>query len=263
MPPKFPAMPVRLPFVLPLLLMLGFLAGCRRDSGAAAGKGPATSDNLRYVGEYPLLIAEPSGLSLSRDKLSLWTASDEDGKIYQMTLEGKILRSFDSGMTDVEGIAVVDDGAIAVMSERSHMISIFTPEGKLLQSTEVAFDNADNDGPEGLEYDPVDQRFYVLKEKSPGQIIVLDHDLKEISRRQLKFARDYSSLSYEPERSHLWIMSDESNSITVMDLAMQMQTSYSTSILQQEGLALDYEKRRLYIVSDAKDMLYAYDFDSY
>lgn len=224
---------------------------------------PAHSDNLRPAGEHALAVPEPSGLSLSADGASLWMVSDEDGKVYRTDLEGRTVASFSTGHSDLEGITTVGPDEVAVLAERARKLLVFSVDGTLLRGMTLDIPGSDNSGPEALAWSAADREFYVLKERNPGLFLVLDEGMKERSRREMKIARDYSSLFHEPERGHLWIASDDSAAIYVVDRELRIQTVFSSAIPQMEGIAVDYAKRRIYAVSDEEARLYVYEFDEY
>ncbi len=220
----------------------------------------ASSGNLRLVGQHLLEVPEPSGVCLATDRESLWMVSDDDGHIYQTDLRGRVLRRFPTGLRDLEGIAMIDAGTLAVLAERDREIVLFTAEGELLRRGRVEVSGNDNKGPEGLCYDPMAGEFFVIDETG-GALIRLDAEFRELSRSRLDFARDYSGLLVDAERDLLWVLSDLSGTIHLLGKNLDMLTSYSTNIRQLEGIAVDHEKRRMYLVSDPMRTLYVMDFD--
>ncbi len=250
------------PRVRPLLLFsfFGFFLSACRDAPPAS---PAHSDNLALVGEYRLAVPEPSGLSLSEDGASLWMVSDEDGKVYRTDLEGRIIASFHTGHADLEGITTAGAGKVAVLAERERKLLVFHEDGTPAGSVTLDIPGNDNSGPEALAWNTDAGEFYILKERDPGLFLILDERMRETSRGVLRFARDYSGLFSEPVRGHLWISSDESAAIYVVDRDLKLQAVFSSAIPQMEGIAVDYARRRIYAVSDAAAKLYVYEFDEY
>jgi len=49
---------------------------------------------LKLLSKFELEIAEPSGLTFDKANNTLWTVSDENSTIYEISLEGKILNYF-------------------------------------------------------------------------------------------------------------------------------------------------------------------------
>lgn len=238
------------------------MVSCRSKKSAAPAT-IATSDNLRLIAQYPIAVKEPSDLCLSPDRQSLWTVSDEDGEVYQMDLKGAILRQFKSEMPDLEGITTVGDSQLAILSERNRELEIVDYFGNVKSRSKVDMVGERNSGPESVTFDEAAAVFYTLKEQSPGLLLTLDRDLHEISRTSLNFAQDYSAMSFEATRGHLWVMSDQSKSMFVLDSDMKIQTAFSANIPQAEGMSVDYLARRLYVVCDKTAMLYIFSFSDY
>lgn len=232
------------------------VASCHRPAGP-----PAHSDNLRPVGEHVLKVPEPSDLSLSPDGSSLWMVSDEDGNVYRTDLKGAILSSFATGHRDLEGIAAVGADKVAVLAERARKLLVFSVDGTLLREKNLEIPGKDNSGPEALAWNDTEREFYVIKEKNPGLFLVLDEELKERSRTELRFARDYSGMFYERAKDRLWISSDESGAVYVLDKNLRLRNVFSLAVPQIEGVAVDHDRRRLYLVSDPEAKLYVYEFD--
>ncbi|WAC19780.1 SdiA-regulated domain-containing protein [Luteolibacter sp. SL250] len=223
----------------------------------------STSGNLKLVARHHIDVEEPSDLDLSEDRKTLWTVSDEGGIVYQMDLNGHILGSFGSGLEDLEGVTTVGHKGLAVVSEKSREIVLMTSVGKHSSRSKLDMPGERNKGPESLTYDPVESVYYALKEKTPGTLITLDASLRETSRAELNFAKDYSSMSYDPVRGHLWVMSDESDAVYVLDRDLRIQTIFSFDIEQPEGLAVDYEARKMWVVCDKSSILYTFTFSDY
>lgn len=246
----------RYPIALASLVLA--ITGCR--DAPDADLVVAASGNLKFIKSVDIDIEDPSGLSLSQDLKSLWVVCNESGQVYRIALDGRIIEKFQTSFLDLEGIATIDASHLAFIPERSRTIVVTLNDGTILQEAPLPILGDDNLGPEGLAYDSLAEEFHIIKEK-PGTWITLNKELEPVRERQLEFAMDYSSLSFDCERRNLWVMSDESRSVHVIDEAGQIKASFSFDIEQMEGLAVDYENQRLYIVSDALSKLYVFDFD--
>jgi len=238
----------------------GALAFASAMSPDAETEDPITSSkNLWLVGEYPIAIPEPSGLSLAADGKALWAVSDSNGHVYKMDLKGNVLASFDTGLRDLEGIAVIDSTTLAVLAEREREIAVFTTTGTLLRRGKINIPGSDNKGPEGLAHDKESGDFLTITE-NPGILIRINSDFKETFRMPLEFALDYSSISLDPITGKLWVMSDLSGTINVLDKNMVIETCFSTNIRQLEGVAIDHGNRHIYMVSDPLATLYVFGY---
>lgn len=205
-----------------------------------------------------LNLPDPSGIDLSFNNDGFWTVSDKNSTVYRLDKDGNTLRSFKVKGDDLEGITVVNKNKIAVVLERSREIILLDTLGKELTRRKLNLKGDLNSGLEGITFDSINKRFFVLNEKSPGLLIELDEHLNEIKRTALNLAKDYSGIFYEEKENVLWIISDESQRILITDVSGNLIEEYKTKIIQAEGITLDYENSKLYIVSDVNRELYEY-----
>jgi uncharacterized protein YjiK len=106
------------------------------------------------------------------------------------------------------------------------------------------------------------EREFVVVNEVAGLLIRMDEEFRESSRKELRFAQDYSSITVDSERNELWVMSDLSGSIFLLTEQLDMVTSFSTNIQQLEGIAVDHANHRMYMVSDPLSRLYVMDFEA-
>ena len=237
---------------------------CKEKAKPAAAPAPMiTSDNLKLIAQYPIPVKEPSGLSLSEDRKSLWTVSDQNGHVFQLDLQGNVLHDFDSGLKDLEGVTTVGHSELAMVSEREREVVITDHQGKILRRGKLDILGEANQGPESVTFNETDSIFYALKERSPGLLVTLDPSMREIARTELNFAQDYASMSFEPTRGHLWVMSEQSKAVYVLDRHFKIQTVLSIDILQPEGMTVDYEAKKMWVVCDRSSVLYVFTFSDY
>lgn len=203
-------------------------------------------------------VPEPSGLDMTFDKLGFWTVSDETSKVYRLDIDGNVMRSFKIKGSDPEGIAVVDSNIIAVVLERDREVVLLDTLGKELLRKKLDLRGDLNSGLEGISYDRINEKYYLVNEKSPGLLIELDKNLNELKRTVLNLAKDYSGIFYESIDDVLWILSDESKKILITDKVGNIIDEYKTTIVQAEGITYDRDSGKLFVVSDAKEELYEY-----
>lgn len=216
---------------------------------------------FKLVRIVKLTVPEPSGLDLTFNKDGFWTVSDDNSTVYRLDKQGNVLRSFRVRGVDLEGIAVLDENTIAVVLERNREVILLDTLGNEIKRKKLDLKGELNSGLEGITYDNVNHKFYLVNEKSAGLLIELDKNLNEIKRIELPFAKDYSGICYEKEKDVLWILSDESQKILITDKTGNLLEEYNTTIEQAEGIALDYDNDLLYIVSDIKEELYEYSIN--
>ncbi len=213
-------------------------------------------NKLKIVEEYRINVPEPSGLVLSYDKKKLWTVSDENSTVYLMSLHGKIEKYFKVDAEDLEGIAVIDENSIAVVSEQTNEIVILSNDGKELTRHKLSLKSKENTGLEGITYDSKAKRFFVVQEKKTKILVEYNSHFKEIKRKELDFAEDLSGLCYMVETNDLWIISDESKLIAKCTTDGKIKSWRNVSINQIEGVAVNPETKKIYLVSDKDEKLY-------
>lgn len=206
-----------------------------------------------------ILVSEPSGLALSADEKAFWTVSDQTAKVYLFNGWGKIIKSFKLDGEDPEGITVIDDSTIAVVLERSREVVILDTAGNEIKRASINLKGYFNAGLEGITYDPVEKKFYVINEKKPKLLITLDQNLVEIKRDTLNFSKDVSGIFYDSDLKALWILSDESQQIYKTDLSGKPLDQFKIKVTQPEGIAFNKARTKLYVISDQTENLYVFN----
>lgn len=222
-----------------------FIAGCGSDE----------EDTLRVLNTFDIDVPEPSGLDFTADKKGFWTVSDKNSRVYLMDLRGNITDDFQVDAADIEAVAVLSDNLIAVVSESDREIILLNNNGKEQGKYHIDGSGDPDSGPEGFAYDPGKKEYFVANEKSPKVIIKLDSTFHEINRFDIKFADDLSGLYIDD--GYLWVLSDESRSITKCTLSCEVINSWKIDVKQPEGLAVDTSAGIAYVVSDSESKLYA------
>jgi len=217
--------------------------------------GKDEDKSLRVVNTYNIDIPEPSGLDFSFDRSGLWTVSDKNDKVYLLDMKGNILNSFEADGPDIEGIASINEQTLGLVTETDREIILVSTTGKELRKIDVKSGNGDS-GLEGLAYNRNNKEYYVANEKSPKVIIKLDSTLSEINRYDISFANDLSGLYIDA--GYLWVLSDESRSITKCNLSCEALESWKIDAESPEGIAVDYENRLVYVVSDPQSRLHVF-----
>lgn len=217
-----------------------------------------TDSRLELVGKYKLSIREPSGLTLSSDGEFLWTVSDEYNSLYKITKTGQIIDSVRISGADLEGVEILANNYICVVTERDRGVLLYTPELKLKKRVLLDVSKEENAGIEGIAYNPETGITYILNEKKPGLLIEINDKFNIVKRQKLNFAKDYSGLEIDTVNNHLWIISDESQLLVKCDLDGNPIDFYKVDIPQIEGIAIDFNKKLIYLVSDNTEMLYVF-----
>ena len=222
-------------------------------------KNENSPELLTFSISEPIPVPEPSGLDLSFDEKAFWIVSDQDSKVYLIDSWGKEVKSFKVAGEDLEGITVISDSTIAIVLERTREVVILDTSGNELKRASLNLKGELNSGLEGITYNPEKKNFYVLNEKKPRLILTLDENLVEQRRDTLNFAKDFSGLFFDDNDDTLWLLSDENQEIYKTDLSGNVIREFKIKVKQPEGIALNKERTKLFIVSDVTGNLYVFD----
>lgn len=251
-----------------LLLCLFLLISPFRATATIAE--PPLYNSIRLLSVQALPIIDPSGLDLHSDPNYLWTVSDEPmGEIYRITTGGQIVEVVPYAGEDMEGITYdPQTDTVWILEERARLMKQIDRQGNILQTRSINIGQPnENDGPEGITLNLLNRNFFVANEKNPRVIMELNPDLDIIRTTFINFEppfdiTDISGLFHEPIRDELWILSDESRKIVVTGTDLVPRYHFNLDIVKPEGIAVDFARRRLYVVCDAQNRLYTYKLEN-
>jgi uncharacterized protein YjiK len=243
-------------------------------------------------------LTEPSGLALSQDQDALWTISDDTKKVFKLSLKGKLEkdRSFKIEDKGLEGITLDPTGkSLLVVKEESNEILEISIASEKVVSRHALSDMAGygeidrhfsgggaNKGLEGITFNQDADAFFVLKEGEPGLMIEISKDWGSILGAHVLdvsngfvddevdgSAIDFSDIQYDATRSHFWVVSDKAKRLFLYDwdqdrviqsaaLGYEKEGEFR-EVDKAEGVAVDPQAHRLYVVSDAEARLYVFD----
>jgi len=238
-----------------------FLCSCVEDpNGIEDQNGIIEEKSLVLLQVFDLDIKDPSGLSNSYLPDHFYTVSDKSGNVYLINNKGEILHTIELGGDDLEGVEYVEENlSIYVVEERLRKVLRLTPGGVILDTFNLDIPGQrPNDGPEGIAFNPFEKHFYIVNEKNPALLFVFDTLFQQISEYPLSFAKDYSSVDYEPTHNKLWILSDESQILAQCNLKGEAEVIYHTNVPKGEGVVVDIENRLIYIVCDETSQLFVF-----
>jgi len=238
--------------IITLLLVLAAFAGCIKQKEEKRG------DKIYLLRRYDIPVPEPSGLTLTGDQNGFWTVSDEDSYLYELDKYGKIIKRIKVDGFDLEGVTVIDEATLAIVLERTREVVVLDTSGRELQRVKINLGGEPNSGLEGITYNERTKHFYIVTEKDPAFMIELDGDLNEVGRDTLKFSADVSGIFYDGNDSVLWILSDEDQMVVKTDMELNIITKFKISVIQPEGITINKNGDRLYIVSDLEEKLSVY-----
>ncbi|MXI49948.1 DNA-binding protein [Pseudomonas moraviensis] len=220
-----------------------------------------------------------SALTYDPVRKSLFTVTNKNSELVELSLEGKILRRIALvGFGDPEAVEYISADTYVITDERQQrLIKIHLEDDTTFLDAEDAeqmtlgVHMSGNKGFEGLAYDSVGKRLFVAKERDPMLIYEVHgfphfkpdktyavHVINNPKRDAGMFVRDLSSLQYDERSGHLLALSDESRLIIELDVDGRPLSTMSISggrqglqktVPQAEGIAMD-DDGTLYLVSE-------------
>ena len=243
-------------------------------------------------------LLEPSGLVLSHGGNALWTISDDTSKIFKISLTGKLkkAKSFKISDSELEGITLIQDGEfLLVVKESNNEIIKIKIETQQVTNRKCLDEMAGydaiahhfsngvhNKGLEGITWNQNTGTIFVIKECSPGLMMEISADLQTIVSHCLlnhdngfydadvsADELDFSDICYDQTQNRFWIISDMARRLFLYDwqankVLQSLKLGYGQDgeyreIEKAEGIAIDPDENRLYIVSDETARLYTFD----
>ena len=214
---------------------------------------------LELIHSYTVNVPEPSGLSFGPDNNTLLTVSDHLNQVYELDLQGNVLRTLDYIGKDLEGVTYnLHDNSIAVAEEADREITMIDYEtGNKLETYRIDVSiGSDNSGLEGISYNKNNSLNYIVNETNPDLLIIWSPEYGKVSETKLKFASDYSGIFVDDENSILWIVSDQSRGLYKCDYNANVLMSFNLDNLKYEGVVVYNDM--VYLINDATQRLNIY-----
>lgn len=230
-----------------------FLTFCKEE------KVENSSELLTFYLAESIPVPEPSGLDLSSDEKSFWIVSDQNSTVYLIDGWGKIIKSFRVKGEDLEGITVIDDSTLAVVLERTRELVVIDTSGNEIRRAKIDLEGELNSGLEGITYDPVEKKFFVLNEKKPCLLVTLDESSNMMKIDTLNYSKDVSGMHLDTNDKTLWILSDESQRVFQTDLSGKPIREFRIKVAQPEGITFNKAHTKMYLVSDKTENLYIFN----
>lgn len=213
---------------------LGFYWASTRWAAPPEGPAVGLSGYRVSIEGLPVqgLSRNASGLSFNPETGTLFTVINRPPQVAELSTDGRLLRLIElDGVRDPEGITYVEGDRYVIADEDSHSL-YWVRIGPGIDRLSVAdqpslrlsIDVVDNASFEGVSWDSVQQRRYVVKEKLPLRVLVISglDVLRESPRFNLAisewkswaaaslFMSDLSSLTLHEATGNLLLLSDES-----------------------------------------------------
>ncbi|TLP41161.1 SdiA-regulated domain-containing protein [Arcobacter arenosus] len=221
-------------------------------------------------------IQEASGITYSEKSNTLFVVADE-GSIYELTLEGKILRQKEIGKYDFEGVAVDDKKDILLVAIEGKDKILVLSKKNFKKKKEISIKREFNGikvlkkGDDGIEAIAILKDKIYLSNQSDkpypkedsSVIVVIDYDLKKKKQKIKEIInhgyKDIAGLTFY--KNNLFMVSDDHSLLIEYDLKKQKtKKEYKlTNYYAQEGITFD-KKGNLYIADDGGNILKIKDF---
>ncbi len=215
--------------------------------------------NLNLISEIDLRISEPSGLSLGKDNATLWTVSDNSNRVYNISLNGQLIKELKYEGNDLEGIVYNSvDNTLWLAEEQLREIVQIDMNGNELDRQEIDLPGSGNSGFEGVCLDSL-QGKYLLNEKIPQLWASLASDFTVSQQIEINEMEDLSGITYDKSRDLFWIVSDQTRVLFLWSPSQGIVKSFDLPFAKAEGVAVNPQLNLIYIVSDQTQKLYIYD----
>lgn len=214
--------------------------------------------SLEPIAEIDLssILSEPSGIVYNPINNSLYVVSDTTSIIFEIDLNGNLLRQINIIANDLEGITLSKTSdTIYVVEESDNLITSFLINGNKISSF---VKNVSTNSSNGLEGITIDNNYdiYVVIEKSPRLLITLEGTV-EVNRSEITIVDDLSDICYDSVLNCLWIISDESKKIIKISKTGSVISEWIIPFSKGEGITFVQDK--MYIVRDSDSKMYVFN----
>lgn len=240
------------------------------------------------LGEYQAVLQgqkiegledDVSALTYDPLRKSLFTVTNKQAELVELSLDGRILRRIPLiGFGDAEAVEFIGPDTYVITDERQQrLIKVHVDDSTQVldaahaEQLTLGINLSGNKGFEGLAYDSLGKRLFVAKERDPMLIYEVrgfpqsnpqqpyaTHVVNNPRRDSRLFVRDLSSLQYDERSGHLLALSDESKLLIELDVEGRPINTLSLkkgrhglkkSVPQAEGVAMD-DEGTVYVVSE-------------
>ncbi|WP_242207750.1 MULTISPECIES: SdiA-regulated domain-containing protein [unclassified Pseudomonas] len=215
---------------------------------------------------------EASDLSYNPQTKTLFSVMGKNPFLAELTLQGDVLRKMPLvGWSNPEGLTVMENGLMAIVDERQHMLSIVKVDADTRELNIADFPKYDlgpskdqNKAFEAITWDSHNQQLLLGEERPPALFTwksdgsqTLKGDKQKLASDELDI-RNLSALAIDPRTRHTLVLSADSHLLLELDEKGE-QVSFMTllggfnglknTIPRAEGVTMD-EAGTLYMVSE-------------
>ena len=252
-----------------LWLQEGFVSSAERNASIWLPSYRAVIDAKALPG---MERDEASDLSYNPHSKTLFSVMGKNPFLVELTLQGDVLRKMPLvGWSNPEGVAVLENGLLAIVDERQHSLVIVKVDANT-QALNIADFPLYDLGPsqdqnkafEAIAWNPRKQQLLLGEERPPALFTwnsdgsqVLKGDKQKLDSDELDL-RNLSALGVDPRTGHVLVLSADSHLLLELDEQGE-QVSFMAllggfnglkkTIPRAEGVAMD-EAGNLYMVSE-------------
>ncbi|VVM37955.1 SdiA-regulated domain-containing protein [Pseudomonas fluorescens] len=215
---------------------------------------------------------EASDLAYNPQTKTLFSVMGKNPFLAELTLQGEVLRKMPLvGWSNPEGLTMMENGLMAIVDERQHMLSIVKVDADTRELNIADFPKYDlgpskdqNKAFEAITWDPHNQQILLGEERPPALFTwksdgsqTLKGDKQKLASDELDI-RNLSALAIDPRTQHTLVLSADSHLLLELDEKGE-QVSFMTllggfnglknTIPRAEGVTMD-EAGTLYMVSE-------------
>ena len=215
---------------------------------------------------------EASDLSYNPQTKTLFSVMGKNPFLVELTLQGDVLRKMPLvGWSNPEGVTVMENGLMAIVDEREHLLTIVKVDANTRELNIADFPKYDlgpsknqNKAFEAITWDPRNQQLLLGEERPPALFTwksdgsqILKGDKQKLANDELDI-RNLSALAIDPRTGHTLVLSADSHLLLELDEKGE-QVSFMTllggfnglkdTIPRAEGVTMD-DTGTLYMVSE-------------
>lgn len=217
------------------------------------------NQKLELITSHSIQIDQPSGIAFNNDYTSYWIVSGGSERIYKTDLNGNILETLSYKGNDPEGIYYdANSSSLWIVEEELREIVQVDLTGKLLNRNKTNITGSYNNGLEGITVDE-NGNVYLVNEKNPRAIFMLDKDFKTLKKIDFEFSEDISDIYYNRSSKNFFILSDESKALLVWNAEEGLKSSFPLPFTKAEGITANPAMNKIIIVNDSLNTMYEYE----
>ncbi len=211
---------------------------------------------LKFTSWTSIKVHEPSDIALAPDGLSYYVVSDDDAAVYQLDLEGKVMRKSKTLGIDLEAVCARPDFLYVVDETPRKVYQLNYANLEVNRTFSVPYSGGRNKGYEAITYNETKKCFVLITEKDPIIIFEFDHDFRQINEMYWKHARDISAATYH--NGFVWLLSDEDMTVFKCDpKSYEILAQWRINVHNPEGIV--FKDKEMLIIADDLERLYRFN----